>query len=106
LRRSDVIRVGEPHTYDGHLDDGRPAKFLKYTQHKNRETKPITVDVPIPAELLAVIKATKATGLKTWLIGSRGGSFTDQGRPIGFRRRWPRRACPRAARPTAFASAA
>jgi integrase len=30
-------------------------------------------------ELLAVIKATKATGLKTWLIGSRGGCFTDQG---------------------------
>jgi integrase len=23
--------------------------------------------------------ATKATGLKTWLIGARGGSFTDQG---------------------------
>jgi hypothetical protein len=38
-----------------------------------------TVDVPIPAELLGTIKATKATGLKTWLIGSRGGSFTDQG---------------------------
>ena len=48
-------------------------------QHKNRETKPITVEVPIPAELLAVIKATKATGLKTWLIGARGGSFSDQG---------------------------
>jgi integrase/recombinase XerD len=79
FRRSDSIRVGLPHTYAGHLEDGRPATFLKYTQHKNRETKPTTVDVPIPAELLAVIKATKATGLKTWLIGSRGGSFTDQG---------------------------
>jgi hypothetical protein len=57
FRRSDVIRVGLPHTYAG--------PFLKYTQHKNRETKPITVDVPIPAALLAVIKATKATGLNT-----------------------------------------
>jgi integrase len=37
------------------------------------------VDVPIPAELLAVIQATKAAGLKTWLIGARGGCFTDQG---------------------------
>jgi hypothetical protein len=79
FRRSDVIRVGLPHTHAGHLEDGRAATFLKYTQHKNRETKPITVDVPIPAELLAVIKATTATGLKTWLIGSRGGCFSDQG---------------------------
>ena len=79
FRRSDLIRVGLPHTYAGHLEDGRPATFLKYTQHKNRETKPITVDTPIPAELLALIKATKATGMKTWLIGARGGSFSDQG---------------------------
>jgi hypothetical protein len=29
--------------------------------------------------LLAIIKATKATGIKTWLVGKRGGSFTEQG---------------------------
>jgi site-specific recombinase XerD len=78
LRRSDAIRVGLPHTYAGHLEDGRPATFLKYTQHKNREIKPVTVDTPIPAELLAVIKATKATGMKTWLISARGGTFVNQ----------------------------
>jgi hypothetical protein len=54
-------------------------KIKKYVQYKNRERKPITVDTPIPAELIAVIKATVPTGLKTWLVGSRGGSFTDQG---------------------------
>nr|WP_249165581.1 hypothetical protein [Bradyrhizobium sp. AUGA SZCCT0431] len=79
FRRSDVIRVGLPNTYAGHLDDGRPATFLKYTQFKNRKRKPVTVETPIPAELLATIAATKATGLKTRLIGARSGSFTDQG---------------------------
>jgi integrase len=79
FRRSDAIRVGPPNTYAGHLDDGRAATFLKYTQFKNRERKPVTVDTPVPAELLAVIKATTPTGLRTWLVGARSGSFTDQG---------------------------
>jgi len=78
FRRSDAIRVGPPKTYEGRLDDGRPATFLRYVQWKNRTRKPVTVDTPIPADLLAVIKATKATGLTTWLIGARGGSFNDQ----------------------------
>lgn len=107
FRRSDSIRVGLPNTYAGHLDDGRPATFLKYTQYKNREIKPVTVDTPMPADLLAVIKATKATGLKTWLIGARGGSFTDQGLTDWFSAEMAKgQACRRAARPTAFASAA
>ena len=105
FRRSDVIRVGLPNTYAGHLD-GKAATFLKYTQFKNRERKPVTVDTPIPAELLATIKATKATGLKTWLIGARGGSLTNQGFTDWFGAEMANADCPRAARPTAFASAA
>jgi hypothetical protein len=46
--------------------------------------KPVTVDTPIPTVLLAVIKATQATGLKAWLIGARGGSFTNQGFTVWF----------------------
>ena len=66
------------------LDDGRPWPFIKYVQWKNRENKPITVDVPIPADLLAIIKATKPkitpiAGLKTWLVNGRGKPFTEQG---------------------------
>jgi integrase len=57
----------------------RPATFLKYTQFKNRERKPVTVATPIPAKLLEVIKPTTPTGLRTWLVGARSGSFTDQG---------------------------
>ena len=106
FRRSDAIRVGLPNTYAGHLYDGRAATFLKYTQFKNRERKQVTVETPIPAELLAVIKAAKATGLKTWLIGSRGGSFTDQGFTDWFSAEMAKGACQRAARPIIFASAA
>ncbi|WP_051396741.1 site-specific integrase [Bradyrhizobium elkanii] len=79
FRRSDVIRVGLPNTYAGRLEDGRPATFLKYTQHKNSGRKPVTVDTPVPAELLAIIKATQPTGIKTWLVGARGGAFGNQG---------------------------
>ncbi|MCA1390765.1 tyrosine-type recombinase/integrase [Bradyrhizobium sp. IC3123] len=94
FRRSDVIRVGPPNTYEGRLEDGRSATFLKYTQHKNRERKPITVDTPIPAELLDVIKKTKATGLKTWLVGARSGSFATQGFTDSFADEWAKAGLP------------
>jgi len=72
LRRSDLILLGPPSTYDGVLADGRPATFLKYTQFKNRARHPSHIDTPIPTDVLAIIKATKTVGMKTWLVGARG----------------------------------
>ncbi|SEB86184.1 Site-specific recombinase XerD [Rhizobiales bacterium GAS191] len=68
LRRSDVIRLGPPDLRDGKLI---------YTQHKNREHKPSQVDVPLPAELKAIIAATPGTGIKTWLVDGLGKPFTE-----------------------------
>jgi site-specific recombinase XerD len=94
LRRSDVRRVGPLMTYAGVLEDGRPATFLKYTQWKNRGRKPVTVDTPIPADVLAVIKATPTVGLKTWLVNGRGKPFTDQGFTDWFSAEWAKAGLP------------
>jgi integrase len=50
LRRSDVIRIG-PHM----IRNG----VLHYTQHKNAKNAPITLAVPIPDDLMAIIDATR-----------------------------------------------
>gem|GEM_PF-5868266 len=38
----------------------------------------VTIDTPLPTDLLDIIKATKTTGLKTWLVGKRGDAMTEQ----------------------------
>jgi site-specific recombinase XerD len=50
LRRSDVCRVG-PHM----IRNG----VLHYTQHKNAKRNPVTLAVPIPDDLAAIIEATR-----------------------------------------------
>jgi hypothetical protein len=68
FRRSDVIRVGPPDVCNG---------VLKYTQWKMREHSPSTVEVPMPSDLNAVIRATPGTGIKTWLVDGHGKPFTE-----------------------------
>jgi hypothetical protein len=59
LRRSDVIRLGPPDVRNGRL---------KYIQHKMREHSPSLIDVPVPADLMAIIRQTPGTGMRTWLV--------------------------------------
>jgi integrase len=68
MRRSDAIRVGPPDVRDG---------VLRYTQHKMRERSPSRVEVPMPANLLAIIRQTSGTGIKTWLVDGTGKPFTE-----------------------------
>jgi integrase len=68
LRRSDAIRLGPPDVRSG---------VLKYTQHKMRERSPAKVEVPMPAELAAIIRQTPGTGLKRWLLDGNGNDFTE-----------------------------
>jgi len=48
LRRGDGIALGRQHVKDG---------WLVYTQEKNRKRKPVTVEMPLPASLVAAIEA-------------------------------------------------
>lgn len=69
-RRSDVIRFGKQHVR---------GKFLSFTQHKNRNKKPVTLELPIISELQKIIDASP-TGDLTFLV-------TDFGRPFSGRLR-------------------
>lgn len=51
---------------------------LRYTQHKMREQSPSRVEVPLPADLVAIIRATPGTGIKTWLVDGHGKPFTEE----------------------------
>jgi integrase len=68
FRRSDVIRLGPPDVRGG---------VLKYTQFKMREHTPSHVEVPIPADLAAIIAKTPGTGIKRWLLDGNGNDFTE-----------------------------
>ena len=68
LRRSDVIRLGPPDVRSG---------VLRYTQYKMREHSPAHVEVPLPADLAAIIRKTPATGIKRWLVDGNGNEFTE-----------------------------
>lgn len=68
-RRSDVVLLGRQHVKDG---------WLRFTQQKNRNSKPVTLEMPIPAELQAIIDATKCGDL-TFLVNEFGRPFSAAG---------------------------
>jgi integrase len=68
-RRSDVILFGRQHVRSG---------SLHFTQHKNRNRKPITLELPILPVLQKVIDAS-GTGDLTFLINEYGRPFTAAG---------------------------
>jgi integrase len=65
-RASDVTRFGPQHIK---LRDG--AKWLVFTQHKNRNRQPVHLEIPIRPELEALIDATPI-GATTFLARPRG----------------------------------
>jgi integrase len=68
-RASDVIRFGP---------DMVKNDWLVFTQHKNRNRKPVDMEIPIRPELLALIEATE-TGTKTFLVNSLGRPYSRRG---------------------------
>jgi|SRR6266581_6568714 integrase len=64
-RRSDVVRLGRQHVKDG---------WLSFTQHKNRNRKPVKVEIPITPALKTIIDASPC--------GSLAFLVTDHGRPF------------------------
>ena len=75
-RRSDVVRLGRQHVRDG---------WLRFTQHKGRKRKPITLEIPIRPELGDIIDASP-TGDLTFLVNEFGRPFTDAGFGNRFRK--------------------
>jgi integrase len=65
-RISDAMRLGPANLQDG---------WLVFTQHKNRNRKPIHMQIPVRPELLELIEATP-TGSETFLTNSLGKPYT------------------------------
>jgi integrase len=61
-RRSDVVAFGRQHI---------KSAWITFTQVKNRKRKPITLSIPVPPELKAIIDATPSGSL-TFLVTSFG----------------------------------
>lgn len=74
-RRSDVVTFGP-----GNIRDG----WLRFTQFKNRDRNPVTLDIPVAPELRDAIAAT-AVGKSTFLVTAYGKSFTSNGFGNWFR---------------------
>lgn len=74
VRRSDVVRLGRQHVRNGKL---------VFIVAKNQRRKPMSVEIPILAQLQAVIDASP-TGDLTFLITQFGRPFTVAGLADGF----------------------
>lgn len=75
-RRSDVILLGRQHVRDG---------WFRFTQVKNRRSKPVTLELPILPVLQQIIDATP-TGELTYLLTDFGKPYTAAGFGNWFRR--------------------
>jgi integrase len=75
-RRADVVAFGRQHMRGG---------WLNFTQSKNRRNKPVTLSIPVIAELQELIDATPANHL-TFLTTEFGKPFTSNGFGNRFRK--------------------
>src|SRR5262249_39641163 len=69
VRRSDVVALGRQHVRAG---------WLKFTAHKNRNKKPVTIEIPV-LPILAEIIAASPTGDLNFLETDYGQPFTANG---------------------------
>lgn len=75
-RRSDLVLFGRQHVRDG---------WLIFTQHKNRNTNPARMEIPVIPELQRIINASE-TGDLTFLVTAFGRPFTSNGFGNRFRK--------------------
>lgn len=79
-RASDVIRFGNSHIkirFDVNEDgDTVEQKWIVFTQHKNRNRKPIKLEIPVWHELEDIIAASPV-GTETFLTATRGKPFPN-----------------------------
>jgi integrase len=77
VRRSDLVNLGRQHVREG---------WLRFTQQKNRNRRPVQIAVPILPELQTVIDASP-TGALTFLVTASGAPYTVWGFGNWFRDR-------------------
>ena len=77
VRRSDLVMLGKQHARIG---------WLKFVQQKNRNRKPVTIEIPILPELQRIIDASP-TGDLTFLVSNRGRPFAVEAFGNWFRKR-------------------
>lgn len=75
-RRADIVRLGKQHVSDG---------WIRLTQQKNERRRPITVEIPLIAELRTIIERSP-TGDLTFLVTEFGRPFTSNGFGNRFRK--------------------
>lgn len=75
-RRADIVQLGKQHVRDG---------WLVFTQHKNRNRKPVRMEIPIIPELQKIIDAS-ATGDLAFLVTAFNRPFTSNGFGNRFRK--------------------
>lgn len=68
-RRSDVVALGRQHVRDG---------WLRYTLHKNRNTKAIQIEIPLHPALADALLTVPTTQM-TFLMTEQGRPFTSNG---------------------------
>ncbi len=88
-RRADAVQFGKQHVRAAEhmpaaLREAHSGRWLQYTQHKNRNRKPVTLTLPILPELEDVLAASPLGDL-TWLVTTFGKGFTAAGFGNWFR---------------------
>jgi site-specific recombinase XerD len=97
-RRGDAIVLGRQHLKDG---------WLVYIQEKNRRRKPVKVEVPISAELMAAIEVCSSRPeALTFLVNEWGRPFTKQAFGRWFRQRCDEAGLPKRCKPHGLRKAA
>jgi integrase/recombinase XerD len=85
-RRGDVISLGRQHMREVRVES-RTEIWLVYTQEKNRKYKPMKVETPMPAPLLAAIEASpSAPEALTFLTNEWGQPFSKRAFNDWFRK--------------------
>ena len=75
-RRADIARMGPQHIKNG---------WLEFTQHKNRNRKPVEIVIPILPELQFILDSTP-TGVETFVITEHGKPYSIEGLGMWFRK--------------------
>jgi integrase len=88
-RRADAVNFGKQHARTAEqmaptLRDMHAGRWLSYTQHKNRNHKPVILEIPILPALEAILAASPCGDL-TWLVTEFGRGFSASGFGNKFR---------------------